>query len=624
MELKEIKTIDMRDSWNICDFIDRIHNILADIVNISNKIIESGTRKYFNCEKMLKDPDMTYLILSTPVSAEAYNKRMNKCFIETKCANVITYACGLIDKLPQDAEYREAAITKLNELFSFIVDNFDAAAIYKSCDMFDLRQNGSMKFLDKDTIVKCMMLCNEDGGSPLISARRLPDNNDQLYKELHTADSLYNFIVDIVSKYGCSNNVKTVVTSLIVSALSSRMDAFEVAKFYNMYRDEFVNWCKKIAYDENSYTVENFPLMKSTDFNRFFIFVYNTLMDAGDINSVISTYESSIEGQTDEVLLNDVKTNIDALRKMRYSMTQLFVEIFSSERLVHEVIPTVFALHVLKTRTPKNTAAYQVQMLMKAIFTLTEFNTQRLNDYYIHYAPTELTTDEDVLFARILSLVSSFNSSSSDYLASAYSKEVAKDIEYLNKLTFSKFIDNMKDSLASLGQHETEIYDLSIDELLKFADSLIEKSRSAIDSVKESESDSEKKDETESYIPYYENKIEDVEEIKRLINYAVESYTNNDNEIKRLLNTIEQLVGVMDYQDVEDMYRLRYNECGHESVVDLIWPLRVLEDTDTKTLEEKNDEAIDTQSERNKAICALKPGDIFKERKVLDTKSPCK
>lgn len=626
MELNEINTINMRDSTNICQFIDTYHNILADIVNISNKIVESGSRKYFTCEKMLKDPDMTYLILSNPTSAKAYDKRMNKCFVETtKRSNVISYACDLIGNLSQDDVYRDVAIDKLNALFGFIVDNFDAAAVYKLCDMFDLNQNISMQYLNKDIIVKCMMLCDEDGGSPLISTQRLPVNNEYLYSELRTADSLYKFILEIISKYGCSDNVKTVVTSFIVSALSSKMDAFEVAKFYDMYRDEFINWCKKIAYDENAYTVENFPLMKITDFNRLFIFIYNTLMDAGDVNSVISTYESSIEGQTDEVLLNDVKSNVDALRKMRYSMTQIFVEIFTSERLVHEVIPTVFALHVLKTRTPSNTAAYQIQMLVKALFTFSDFETQHINDHYIHYVPSEYTTDEDVLFARILSLISSFNSATSDYLSSAYSKEVAKDIEYLNKVTFSKFMDGVKDSLASLGKSDKPtsplaIADFSVAETLKFADSLIESTNLTIKELKEAEGDSDKDD---AYIPYYEDKVKELEEIKRAINYAADSYMNNANEIVRLISNFTQLNGVMDYPDIEGKYQLRYMECGHESVVDLIWPLRVLADTDEKDGDD-NANDVSLSFEHNKAISGLKPGDIFKDRKVFIPKSPCK
>ena len=638
-ENKCTDVIDMTNSNEVCEMISRIHKTLSGIVAISDKISKNGTRKYFTCENMIRDPDMTYLLLSTPVSAEAYNSRMNKCFIDYGEHNMFDYIAICIDGVSTGDVSAKELVKQFNDLFKFVIENFDASAVYKSLNLFDKSSSPAVKYLDKDLMLDCMCKCDEKGGSPIISVNRLPVNSS-LYDTLTTADGLYEFVKALSEKYGVDDatdpvdpNAKTVITSMIILALSSKMDSNEVAKFYNMYRDEFVKWVKGVCYDETRATVQysraNFPLMKSTDFNRLFIYTYNTLMDAGDVNSVIKTYEDSIEGQTDEVLLADVKENIDTVRRLRYSMTQIFVEIFSNEYLVHEVIPTVFALHVLKTRTPKNTAAYQIQMLVKAIFIMHEFSTQRMNDYYVHYTMNELCTDEDILFAKILSFISSFNSSTSDYLSSAYSIEAAHDIEYFNKLTFTRFVESTKHRLLKCKSSDDDTYDASanintVEDLYKYADYLIEASEKKIDEISDSENQNP---DNESYIPFYKDKVSELESIKKSLDYAVDMYTNNVNEIGRLFNNINSLSDVqLTYNTSENAYRLEYDADGTTVVEYIIWPSRVI---DKKELEEriKNDASKnDVASDRshNQSINNIKPGDIFKERKTITVKSGCK
>lgn len=643
-ENKCTDVIDMTNSNEVSEMISRVHKTLSGIVAISDKLVKNGSRKYFTCEDMVRDPDMTYLLLSTPVSAEAYNSRMNKCFIEHGERNMFDYIANCIGKVSTGDVSIEELIKQFNDLFKFVIENFDAAAVYKTLELFDKSTSPAVEYLDKDLMLDCMYRCYEKGGSPIISVNRLPVNSS-LYDTFTTADGLYEFVKNSSVKCGFDDcgtdsvypNVKTTMTSMIILALSSKMDSAEVAKFYNMYRDEFVKWVKGVCYDKTratiAYSRENFPLMKSTDFNKLFIYTYSTLMDAGDVNSVIKTYEDSIEGQTDEVLLADVKENIDAIRHLRYSMTQIFVEIFSNEYLIHEVIPTVFALHVLKTRTPKNTAAYQIQMLVKSIFIMHEFSTQRMNDYYVHYTMNELCTDEDVLFAKILSFISSFNSSTSDYLSSAYSIEAAHDIKYFNKLTFTRFIGSIKQRLLKCKSSDDDTYDASanintVDDLYKYADYLIEASEKAIDTISDSENQNP---DDESYIPFYKDKVSELESIKNSLDYAVDMYTNNTNEIDRLLNNIETLSDVeLSYNSSENAYRLEYDVqdgADHTTVVEnIIWPSRVI---DKKELEEriKNDVSkSDTTSSRshNQAINNIKPGDIFKERKTITVKSGCK
>jgi len=604
-----MRTLNLKDYGTVKSILDTYFDHIVEINELATKIrIGYPDVSMYNINDC---KSITSLVLTPFRGYEAYNKRMNACCVEHygNEPDIFTLFENIVYNLP-DSDNAVELGEKIEKIFNYLVDNFDASVIYREC----VATNYQYKYISKKSLLRCAALARESSKSTVNSPSRIPD-----HLTFKTADELIEFIstpIDTINKFIVIDSEKDAKTSVLIKSIVN--NEINTADIFKAYRDEFVSWVK--VEDLPTRTDKNkFPLIHYTNFSQFFIYAFRNLMNSGDINSVIDTYTDSIDGQDDKTLIDHVNDQIALLKNYRYFITAMFHEVVVSEDLAKYILPVEFILYVLSVKPKKNCAAYQVHELFRALYLKADYVSERINDCYVHFIDHDQVDERDIWFTSCLQMLMGFNNGSVEIVSPIYYMENIYRSSLYNSLSYTRFIRGMVETVNGIQQYiDKEPVNVDIntsdDELIDIVDSYIKYINDKLNEESSSEKVSEDdKDMTE----YYKNKIEVLEDIKDSINYASSLFDDNVKAFDKLDKNCKAIT------EADNFIRADYSDISYNGLEDSdklpIWPIRVI-------LEQSSDEQqVDSEkvSEAQRNLRDLKPGDIFKKYEMT-SKSPCR
>ena len=607
-----MRILNLNDYETVKTILDTYFDHIVEINELATKIRTKHLLDTSSVYNINDCKSITPLILTPFRGYEAYNKRMNACCVEhySNEPNILVFFENIVDNLSDDGNIAELE-EKIEKIFNYLVDNFDASVIYRELVATDYQY----KYISKKSLLRCAALANESNSATVNSPSRIPD-----HLTFKTADELIEFISTPIDtehlKHLIMNSERDTKTSVLIKSIIN--NEINTADVFKAYRDEFVRWVKIENLSDRTDKTK-FPLIHYTNFSQFFIYAFRNLMNSGDINSVIDTYTSSIDGQDDKTLIDHVNEQIALLKNYRYFITAMFHEVVVSEDLAKYILPVEFVLYVLSVKPKKNCAAYQVHELFRALYLKTDYISERINDCYVHFIDHDQVDERDIWFTSCLQMLMGFNNGSVEILSPIYYMENIYRSSLYNSLSYTRFIRGMIETVNGVQQFiDKDPVNIDMnstdDDLIKIIDSYIEYNTNKLNDNSKTENDSDKdEDPTE----YYKHKIEVLEGVKDSIIYAYGLVNDNVKAIDKLYSNCKAIT------EANNFIRADYSDISYDGLEDAhklpIWPIRVIVEQPSK------DEQVDTEkaSEAQKKLRDLKPGDIFKKYEMT-SKSPCR
>ena len=301
-----MRILDLNNYETVKTILDTYFDHIVEINELATKIRNRhlDTSSVYNINDC---KSITPLILTPFRGYEAYNKRMNACCVEhySNEPNILVFFENIVDNLSDDGNIAELE-EKIEKIFNYLVDNFDASVIYRELVATDYQY----KYISKKSLLRCAALANESNSATVNSPSRIPD-----HLTFKTADELIEFISTPIDtehlKHLIMNSERDAKTSVLIKSIIN--NEINTADIFKAYRDEFVRWVKIENLSDRTDKTK-FPLIHYTNFSQFFIYAFRNLMNSGDINSVIDTYTSSIDGQDDKTLIDHVNEQIALLK----------------------------------------------------------------------------------------------------------------------------------------------------------------------------------------------------------------------------------------------------------------------------------------------------------------------
>lgn len=635
--------IDFSKFEEVEKFIDVYKSALERIVK-TNKLALAYQKEHADDKTLgqvidLRDSRITDLILTVPLGYEAYNAAANNCCIEwyQDEQSVIEFIDKCIFDVSQhdpDKEHVETLIEKFNELFLYIVDNFNTSQLYKTGIAFRAHVN---TYIKSENVRKCAMLATyEDAETVNGTSRVVPS---VCFKTVEEAIKFMREPSNLGLNPVSEAKIKTMILMSSIIA-----NGFDVGQIYKAYCEEIVAWTKDLDRIEEKLSekelVEKYGLIYHTDFGMFFVYAYKNLCNSGDVNSVLKEYEESYDPETGS---EDLKAHIDAetkrIREYRYYCTQMFLEALSNADTICKIIPPVLALFVLSHRPTSNTAAFQVHGLFEEYYTKLDGATYRINSCFVNYGSHDAKDPIDLNFTDVLRLVMGFNNSTSETKAAIYYKSQIDFSKYWNDVTWTRYIrsvlnnvklnelrPNAKGEIPDVGLKFDGTDDL--DKVIGFLDDRISETKTMCDEIlakRETESNDKDLAQQPDYYEFYKQKIKSLESTKNSIVEARFRYDNNAQQFAELESLVADIINngaIDDFGFVPG----KIDFTGMDEVKDgevPIWPSRVVDKDYYTEADKAGTSADNTSLDEKKRIEKLKAGDVFAYENTITNKNGC-
>ena len=140
-----MRMLDLNNYETVKTILDTYFDHIVEINELATKIRTKhlDTLSVYNINDC---KSITSLILTPFRGYEAYNKRMNACCVEHYAnePNILVFFENIVDNLSDDGNIAELE-EKIEKIFNYLVDNFDASLIYREC----VATNYQYKYISK-------------------------------------------------------------------------------------------------------------------------------------------------------------------------------------------------------------------------------------------------------------------------------------------------------------------------------------------------------------------------------------------------------------------------------------------------------------------------------------------
>lgn len=592
------------------------------------------------------------LLLAGPKGYVSIDKIINRSCVEYDASEstVLDYFAGVIseyeelinskieehDKTPPEVGYVDLELrSALNKLAIIYATNFDASVVYKEYILGEgkskfsgmLEPNTVRLIAEKSVMSETNFALSSPGG---IADKISFESVDELMKYI----TRYYGQPELMEKY------RTFNTNVLIHEINQNPN-IPVDEVYKIFRDEIVGWVKS-HFDKRSDDL--IKTMLCIDFDKFCLFSYRYILNAGDVDSVIAEYNSSITDESSEEVKTSVKQTVETLRKMKYYIHSMFMELTANERLPSRFLSANTIAFILSTEPNMHSAAFQVCEVFTALYSKQEFVTERINSYYIHFIPHDEADSRDVFLASVLAAIYGFNVSSQKIFAPSVFEEFFELQRTIIGISVNRFVRGMKTQIEYIekqligkltGDLKSKIDSVKIAPCYPSFDEVKEKIRilkESLESIIDDVFNPDKKElssEDEAYADLYKDKIRQLNKYEECCTYAIDRIDSVSLETEILCHNIESF-GVVNYNDSICNLRIAdFEDWGYYGKN--LWPRRVIMYIEQVDPSDSIDLSIVPYEERSyidptkKMLEDLKPGDIFKRNTPeMTVKSGCK
>lgn len=593
------------------------------------------------------------LLLAGPKGYVSIDKTINRSCVEYDASEstILDYFAGVIseyeelinskieehDKTPPkvgyiDIELRDA----LNKLATSYATKFDASVVYREYILGESEATKLSGMLDPNTV---RLIAEKSVTSETNFALSSPGGIADKFAFGSTAE-LMKWITRYYGQPELMEKYRTFNTNVLIREINLNSN-IPVDEVYKIFRDEIVGWVKT-HFDKRSDDL--IKTMLCIDFDKFCLFSYRYLLNAGDADSVIKDYNSSITDTSSDQVKADVSKSVETIRKMKYYIHSMFMELTANERLPNRFLSANTIAFILSTEPNMRSTAFQVCEVFTALYSKSEFVTERINSYYIHFIPHDEADSRDVFLASVLAAIYGFNVSSQKIFAPSVFSEFFELQRTIIGISIQRFIRGMKAQLSFVEKHLSGklTYELKTKiDSAKFTLSYptfeevknkIKVLKEVIGSIVDDFTNSKNEDSTsehKAYAEFYKDKIRQLDGYAEYCEYAIDRFASVSKETEILYHNIKNF-NVVNYNDVIGNIRIAdFEDWGYYGKI--IWPRRVIEYIEQIDPSEREDIAKIPYEERSfvdttkKMLEDLKPGDIFKRNNPeMTVKSGCK
>lgn len=591
------------------------------------------------------------LLLAGPKGYVSIDKTINISCVEYDASEstILDYFAGVIseyeelinskieehDKTPPKVGYTDLELrSALNKLATIYATDFDASVVYKEYILGEGKSKLSA-MLEPSTV---RLIAERSVTSETNLAMSSPGGIADKFA-FKSVDELMKYITRYYGQPELMEKYRTFNTNVLIREINMNPN-IPVDEVYKIFRDEIVGWVKT-HFDKRSDDL--IKSMLCIDFDKFCLFSYRYILNAGDVDSVIAEYNSSITDESSAEVKTSVKQTVETLRKMKYYIHSMFMELTANERLPNRFLSANTIAFILSTEPNMHSTAFQVCEVFTALYSKQEFVTERINPYYIHFMPHDEADSRDVFLASVLAAIYGFNVSSQKIFAPSVFGEFLELQRTIIGISVNRFIRGMKTQVEYI---EKQLMEKLTDDLKSKIDSVkITPSYPSFDEVKEKikilkealesivdDFNSDKKELSsvvKAYVDLYKDKIRQLDKYTECCTYAIDRMASVSKETEILYHNIESF-GVVNYNDVIGNLRIAdFEDWGYYGKN--IWPRRVIEYIEQVDPADNVDLSSVPYEERlyidstKKMLENLKPGDIFKRNTPeMTVKSGCK